>query len=76
MSRLPTASYSKSAPILIEALKTPHLTTITGAMAIPFAGDPGSWTDQVQRRLKVRLDNLTNGDLDTNLVFFCAGAQC
>jgi PQQ-dependent catabolism-associated CXXCW motif protein len=63
-------------PILIDALEGPHLSTIPGAVRIPFAGRAGDWSDQAQRQLKVRLDNLTNGNLDATLVFFCAGAQC
>jgi PQQ-dependent catabolism-associated CXXCW motif protein len=68
--------HQKSRPLFIDALAGPHLTTILGAMRIPDAGIAGNWTDQIQRRLKVRLDNLTNRDLDANLVFFCMGASC
>jgi len=63
-------------PILIDALRSSHIGTIPGAVRIPFAGFPGDWSDQHQRRLKVRLDNLTNGNLDATLVFFCVGTQC
>ena len=63
-------------PILIDALEGSHLSTIPGALRIPFAGRPGDWSDQIERQLKVRLDNLTNGNLDATLVFFCLGAQC
>jgi hypothetical protein len=62
-------------PILIDALRSSHIGTIPGAVRIPFAGFPGDWSDQHQRRLKVRLDNLTNGNLDATLVFFCVGTN-
>lgn len=63
-------------PFVVDALAGNHLATIPGAVRIPFAGEAGDWNDFAQHRLKVRLDNLTNGNLDATLVFFCSGARC
>jgi tetratricopeptide (TPR) repeat protein len=63
-------------PIFIDALKSAHFLTIPNALRIAFAGQPGDFSDRLQRRLRVRLDNLTDGNLDATLVFFCVGAEC
>ena len=67
----------KSADILlINSLNTPHEWTIPHAIRIPSAGSAGTFDDDTQSKLKMRLDNLTNGNLDTKLVFFCLGSVC
>ena len=63
-------------PVWIDALEAPHALTIPAAVRIPFAGRQGDWTDSVQHRLQVQLDNLTNNNHETPLVFFCIGARC
>jgi tetratricopeptide (TPR) repeat protein len=50
--------------------------SIPKAARIHYAGRFGSFDDEVQRRLKVWLDNLTGGNLDAKLVFFCGGVKC
>ena len=39
-------------------------------------GHEGNFDDEIQHRLAVRLDNLTNGDHSLALIFFCEGAIC
>jgi rhodanese-related sulfurtransferase len=64
-------------PLLIDAwvLNGPRHAQTT-AIRIPFAGNPGSFDDDVQARLMERLGNLTDGDRARKLVFFCLGSQC
>jgi PQQ-dependent catabolism-associated CXXCW motif protein len=67
---------SQPPPIMIDTLADDHATTIPSAHRIPFAGAAGDFDDEVQHRLAVRLDNLTNGDRSMALIFFCEGAVC
>jgi tetratricopeptide (TPR) repeat protein len=61
---------------LIDVLEGTHELSIPKAVRIPYAGRFGSFADEAQQRLKVRLDHLTGGNLDARLVFFCEGAGC
>ena len=67
---------SQPPPIMIDTLADDHATTIPSAHRIPFAGAAGDFDDEIQHRLAVRLDNLTNGDHSLALIFFCEGAIC
>ena len=67
---------SSPAPLLIDALADSHESTIPAAVRIPFSGQSGDWNDEIQHRMKVRLDHLTNNNHDAPLVFFCFGAKC
>jgi PQQ-dependent catabolism-associated CXXCW motif protein len=65
--------------LLIDALRRaapPPRAAIPGAKYIEYAGNYGSFDDNVQERLKSELGELTNGNLDMPLVFFCEGAKC
>jgi PQQ-dependent catabolism-associated CXXCW motif protein len=50
--------------------------TLPGAKEIPYAGQPGSFSDATQTRLETELQRLTKGDRTQTLVFFCQGAVC
>lgn len=65
-------------PILIDAWNAErgHYQTIPTAVRIPFAGDFGTFDDDIQQRLIARLDNLTEGNRSTPLVFFCLNSMC
>ena len=66
-------------PLLIDtwnATGRDHNATIPTAIRIPFAGDYGTFDDEVQERLAIRLENLTNGDKSSPLIFFCLSSQC
>ncbi len=67
---------SQPPPIMIDTLADDHETTIPSAHRIPFAGAAGDFDDDIQHRLAVRLDNLTNGDRSRTLIFFCQGLLC
>jgi PQQ-dependent catabolism-associated CXXCW motif protein len=65
--------------LVIDALRRttpPPEPAIPGAKYIEYAGDHGSFDDDTQQKLKNELDELTNGNLDMPLVFFCQGARC
>jgi PQQ-dependent catabolism-associated CXXCW motif protein len=68
--------YKDSDVVLIDSLYSDHEWTIPHAIRIPWAGLPGTFDDELQANLKMRLDNLANGDVDTKLVFFCIGSNC
>jgi PQQ-dependent catabolism-associated CXXCW motif protein len=67
---------SDRSALLIDVLADPHQVTIQGAQYIPAAGQPGSFTDNVQAQTAQALQALTQGRRDRPLVFFCAGAAC
>jgi PQQ-dependent catabolism-associated CXXCW motif protein len=68
---------AQSSFVVIDAWKTdqPHL-SIPGALWIPDAGSPGTFTDAIQQRVTNDLLRATNGKRDTWLVFLCEGPEC
>jgi PQQ-dependent catabolism-associated CXXCW motif protein len=62
--------------LLVDALADDHAQTLAGAMRLPDAGQPGAVGDEIQDNLAQTLDEQTEGDLSTPIVFFCAGAEC
>ena len=68
--------YKNTDVLLIDSLYGPHEWTIPHATRVPWAGRSGTFDDDTQVNLKIRLDNLTTGNLDTKLVFFCIGSVC
>lgn len=62
--------------LLIDVLVDPHQNTIQGARYLPAAGQPGSFNDTAQTRTTQALQNITGGDRNRPLVFFCAGSAC
>jgi PQQ-dependent catabolism-associated CXXCW motif protein len=70
------AQRSDAPPLLVDALGDPHPATIPGAVRFPEVGLGGSFDDDVQSLVAHTLEEWTEGDLDTPLVFFCQGAQC
>jgi PQQ-dependent catabolism-associated CXXCW motif protein len=69
---------SDSNLLLIDALGDPHELSLPNATRIPFAGNFGSLhdDDDTQRKLAIRLGNLTADNLDKRIVFFCQGEEC
>ena len=49
---------------------------IPGSKYLGFAGKTGTFDDDVQKRLKAELTELTQGDQNVPLVYFCSGATC
>ncbi|MBV8441411.1 MAG: hypothetical protein JO312_12780 [Hyphomicrobiales bacterium] len=62
--------------LLIDTLYGNHELSLPNATRIPFAGDPGSFDDDTQRKLAIRLRNLTANNPNRKIVFFCRGALC
>ena len=65
--------------LLIDVLDdTDHHITLPGAVHIPGGGDygGGKFTDKLQKKFAKVLAELTNDNLDRQLVFFCYGAEC
>jgi lipoprotein NlpI/rhodanese-related sulfurtransferase len=60
--------------LLINALDT--FTTIPGSIVIPYAGHPGDFNDDIQRKLGDELKERTANNPDMPLVFYCSGAHC
>ena len=49
---------------------------IPGSVYIEYAGDYGTFEDDLQKKLKDELAKLTNNNLNMPLVFYCGGAKC
>jgi tetratricopeptide (TPR) repeat protein len=62
--------------LLIDALAGPHDESLPGARRIPFAGLFGSFDDDSQHRLKIRLGNFTAHDRNRTIAIFCNGVDC
>ncbi len=62
--------------LLIDAWDDPRHQSLPGAQRLPFAGHFGEYRDEVQFNLGRALLDLTRGDRDMPIVFFCAGARC
>ena len=74
--QLHSALGSDRSILLIDVLGDAHQSTIQGAQYLPAAGLPGSFNDTAQTQTADALENLTGGDRDRTLVFFCAGSAC
>ena len=62
--------------LLVDVYGAEHEMGIAGAWRIPFGGYSGSFDDETQKKLALRLKHLTAGDFNRKLVFFCIGAEC
>lgn len=62
--------------VLVDALENAHPQTIAGAVHLPTAGRPGSFSDQFQSQLARDLVRLTQNQRDIPVVFFCQGVRC
>lgn len=62
--------------LLVDVLGDRHQRTIQGAHYLPVAGQAGSFNDAAQAQTAQALQNLTAGDRNRVIVFFCAGAAC
>ena len=62
--------------LLVDAWDDTQHETIPGAVRIPFAGRPGSFSDDTQRRLFQELAAETNSNPGYPIVFFCLGSRC
>jgi PQQ-dependent catabolism-associated CXXCW motif protein len=49
---------------------------LPNAIAAVWAARPGSFNDETQQKLARLLHEVTRGDLDAPLVFYCGGPQC
>jgi PQQ-dependent catabolism-associated CXXCW motif protein len=65
--------------VLYDTNNPPH-PTLPGAARFSYAGQPGSFNDQIQQRLEMDLAKATQQRTqqrpDVPIVFFCAGSQC
>lgn len=50
--------------------------TLPGALPAAWAAQPGTFNDQVQQQLANGLQQLTRGNKETPLVFYCLSPQC
>jgi len=50
--------------------------TLPFAVVVPWAAAPGSFNDDTQRQLARMLEQVTDGDREAPLVFYCASADC
>jgi lipoprotein NlpI/rhodanese-related sulfurtransferase len=64
--------------LLIDALdhKGPAYYNIPNSIEIPYAGRPGDFHDDIQRKLEDELKKRTANNPDMALIFYCAGSQC
>lgn len=62
--------------LFFDVWQAPPHPTIPGAIALPGAGSPGSFNDNVQRQLWAVLAQLTNRQPQLPIVFFCTGSRC
>jgi PQQ-dependent catabolism-associated CXXCW motif protein len=62
--------------VLIDSWADNAHPTLPYAVRIPFAGQGGNFSDQVQLNLRDRLGQLTHNMSDVPIVFFCQGAIC
>ena len=63
-------------PLLVDVLNGGHNYTIMGAHYVPDGGQPGTFADDIQKKLAADLAKLTKGRMDRPIVFFCLGAHC
>jgi PQQ-dependent catabolism-associated CXXCW motif protein len=62
--------------VLIDALRDNHSQTIKGAVSLPYAGNYGTFHDQVQTRVAKALGDLAQRRAGLPLIFFCEGVRC
>ena len=63
-------------PLLIDVLSDPGHLTLAGAKWLSGAGRGSNFLDPVQSVLTQVLGQLTGGDKEKSMVFFCANSQC
>lgn len=61
-------------PIIISSMG--GSTGIPRAVDLKYSSEGGEYTDLIQQRFEKDLNNLTNGDKRTELVFYCHHSQC
>jgi tetratricopeptide (TPR) repeat protein len=59
---------AETRPVIIDTMSYTWGVSIPGAVGLKFAGLGGSFTDEAQGRLRSKLHELTNGDLNRPLV--------
>ena len=63
--------------LLINALDAgPSYYDIPTSVAIPYAGFPGNFHDDIQHKLEDELKRRTANNLDMPIVFYCHGSHC
>ena len=62
--------------VLRRSAGAKYVQYIPKSIYIEFAGDYGTFNDNVQMQLKAKLSELTTSNLEMPLVFFCAGTRC
>ncbi len=62
--------------VLIDVWRTGAHLSIPGALALPGAGDAGTFQDTLQQRLAMALALATRQNKARRLVFFCTEARC
>lgn len=67
---------SSTSPVLIDVLEGNGHNSLPGAVWLPGGGRGFEVTSQTQERFVSRLVQLTDGDMDKTLVFFCLGPDC
>lgn len=65
-----------STALLVDVLADPHPNTLRGAVYVPSAGMGGTVNDSIQARVVADLRQITGGQTNRPLIFFCAGAIC
>lgn len=63
-------------PLLINTIPGETTEIIPGSVWLSGAGDEGSFGDATQQRLEQKLNELTGGDKDRMMVFYCTGLDC
>ncbi len=62
--------------LFIDVWDQPAHPSLPGAIPMPGAGSPGSFTDDTQQRLWMALSQATNRQAQHPMVFFCTGSRC
>jgi PQQ-dependent catabolism-associated CXXCW motif protein len=62
--------------VIVDVWNNSSHNKIPGSVHLGFAGQGGSFNDEVQVRLKASLAELTDGQRDRPLVFYCMGTPC
>lgn len=62
--------------LFIDVWDAPAHPSLPGAIPMPGAGSPGSFSDATQHRLWAALDRLTGHQAAHPILFFCTGSRC
>lgn len=73
---LHTRMTSNDPPIVVNTLEGSTTELIPGSIWMSGAGRHGNFNDAVQQQLNEHLENLTGGDRNRMLVFYCTGHDC